>query len=304
MKVLVVGGTGHVGLHLVPKLLARGIQVTVLSSGRTRMPDDPVWERAQYVRHDYSCDSLPMEIKDVFFDTVIDMLGKEHTYRLFHTHAKHILVCGSTWMYGEPKVVPTPEQAQTIPCPFPSYARRFDHIRRDIRNAKREGIQFTAIMPPNICGPGKIPLEGMGGRSLAVHRAHAAGETVVLPEGAESLIGPCDADDIAELFVAAATNPKPASAEIVNVGSAYSLTATQFIRTIAEIYKAEIPIEYVPWEKYTTEVSTDIGAYWHFKAHTCPDIRKAARLLGYEPKYTPEQSLERAIRWMQTCAML
>ncbi|MFH1737544.1 MAG: NAD(P)-dependent oxidoreductase [bacterium] len=299
MKTLIIGGTGHVGCHMVPRLLAEGIGVSVLSSGRTPPPSDPVWRQVDYIEHDYRSGTLPAVIQENPPDTVIDMLGMGHTYDLFRQSTGRIIVCGSTWMYGEPKVIPTPEEAQTVPCPFEGYARRFERIHQDLKAAKDDGIQFTAIMPPNICGPGKIPLEGMGGRSLDVHRAHAAGEKLVLPEGAECLIGPCDAADIADLFVLAITNPQAAAGEIFNAGSAYALTASEFIRTIADIYKTTIPIVYVSWEKYITEVSTDMGAYWHFKAHMCPDIGKARAKLGYEPKFTPEQTMQRAIRWMR-----
>ena len=30
-----------------------------------------------------------------------------------------------------------------------------------------------------------------------------------------------------------------------------------------------------------------------------PDISKARKLLGYAPKYTPKQTLERAVNWMR-----
>jgi nucleoside-diphosphate-sugar epimerase len=36
----------------------------------------------------------------------------------------------------------------------------------------------------------------------------------------------------------------------------------------------------------------------------CPDISKAKNLLGYQPKYTPEQSLYRAVEWMKSNKML
>ena len=41
-----------------------------------------------------------------------------------------------------------------------------------------------------------------------------------------------------------------------------------------------------------------IGARWHFYAHMLPDIRKAKELLGYKPKYTPEEALRTAVEWM------
>lgn len=300
MKVLIIGGTGHVGQHLVCRLLSEGLEVAVLTTGSTPVPTGAPWDRVEHICHRFPTTTLPETLETAPPDCVIDMLGSHCTYELFRKQTRHIVVCGSLWMYGEPKVVPTPESARNLPCPFDSYTRRFAKMQTDMANALADEVRFTAIMPPNISGPGKIPLEGLGGRSVEVHRQHAAGKEVILPDGPDCLIGPCDADDIAQLFHLAVLNPEEAAGEIFNAGAAYALTATEFIHALAHIYETTIPIEYVPWETYTTTVSPDIGAYWHFKAHMCPDITKAARKLGYLPQHTPEESLARAVAWMRT----
>ena len=68
--------------------------------------------------------------------------------------------------------------------------------------------------------------------------------------------------------------------------------------SIAAENGVEIPIERVSWEKYTTEINPEIGAWWHFYAHMLPDITKAKEKLGYKPKYTPEEALRTAVQWM------
>ena len=61
---------------------------------------------------------------------------------------------------------------------------------------------------------------------------------------------------------------------------------------------------YVPWEEYEKKISPGIGWWWHFYAHMCPDISKARDLLGYEPMYTPEEALTRAVDWMRDNGLL
>ena len=153
-------------------------------------------------------------------------------------------------------------------------------------------------MPPNICGPGKIPLDCLGGRDIDLHRDHAKGKEVVLPDGPDPPIGPCDAEDIADCFVKAVLNRDKAAGEIFNVGSAYALTAIELVKAYSEIYNIEIPVKRVSWDEYITNISPGIGYWWHFKAHMCPDISKAKKLLSYKPKFTPEQTLRRAVDWM------
>jgi nucleoside-diphosphate-sugar epimerase len=158
---------------------------------------------------------------------------------------------------------------------------------------------FSAVMPPNICGPGKIPLDHTGDRDINAHKSLASGNTVYLPEGPEALIGPCDAEDLATLFMLVINKRENSASEIFNGGSDYSLTATEFVRAYGKIYNVEVPIEYISWEKFTSEVAIECGAWWHFYAHMQPDISKAKRLLGYNPKYTPEETMARAVAWMK-----
>ena len=304
MRVVVLGGTGHVGSFMVPKLVEAGAEVVVVGSGRTPLPTSKGWSKVKYV----SCNVQNVEdiekLKAETPDVVIDMPGSVwNVYKKLRSVSKHVIACGSLWMYGEPKVVPTPEQTQNE-CLFDGYIQRYSEILELIKIGHKDGVAFTAIMPPNISGPGKIPLECLGGRSLEVHKDHGRGKEVVLPEGADVLIGPCDAEDIADCFVKAVYNRDKSAYQIFNVGSEYSLTATQFVEVYSNIYNTNIPIKRVSWTEYIANISPDIGYWWHFKAHMCPDISKAKHLLDFHPRYTPEQSLERAVAWMKEQKML
>ena len=89
-----------------------------------------------------------------------------------------------------------------------------------------------------------------------------------------------------------------ADGEIFNVGSAYALTAPELVGTFGDIYGTKIPIDWVSYEKYTTESVPEFGANFHFLQHMCPDITKLRTKLGYDPVQTPESTLERAVKWM------
>lgn len=299
MKVLVIGGTGHIGQFLVPLLVEHGFQVSVLSRGNTQVQVGDAWKAVQFVEGDAGDPAFDPKRLHLDPEVVIEFPGHlGNVVSAFEGRGvRHFIACGSLWMYGKPTIVPTPEQFFS-PCRAESYARRFEELQSLFEQYRDCGPALTAIMPPNICGPGKVPLEAHGGRSLDVHRAHRAGEKVFLPDGPEALIGPCDAEDIAACFLLAANKPEQSRGQMFNVGSAYALTASQFVRAYADIYGSQIPIERIPWEQYTTEISPDWGAFAHFENHMCPDIRKAGEHLGYNPKYTPEQSMERAVRWM------
>ena len=273
MKVLVVGGTGHAGKFLCDILKQRGHEVVIASRGKTEVQSG----FRSIVCDSSNIDSMLSINED--FDSVAIFPGSAYTvYKALASRVNHIVACGSLWMFGYPTIVPTPE-IYFEDCWFSGYARRFNELNIMINEHK---CNVTAIMPPNFCGPGKIPLDGLGGRDVLVHKAHQRGELVYLPDGPECLISPCDAYDIAMLFALAIENPEKSKNQFFNVGAEGSITSTKFIENYSKIYGVNIPVEYVCWDKYVKEISPSQGHWWHFYAQMCPDISKAKNLLGFK----------------------
>ena len=300
MKTLVIGGTGHVGRFLVPLLEEAGVETVVVTRGVNPLPRIPKWGKVRAIAGDSSTAAglRPLLLAERP-DAVIDIPGTAGAVAAAcHGLAAHLVAVGSVWMFGEPCVVPTPELTQG-PCQFASYARRYAELRELLHNSSADGLAVTAIMPPNICGPGKIPLDCLGGRDLELHRGYSRGAEVVLPDGADALVGPCDAEDIAQCIRCAVLRRDQAAGQMFNVGSASALTWPEIVAAYAEIYGTALPIRRVSWSDYVAHISPGIGHWWHMKAHMCPDIGKARHLLGYQPRYTPRETLARAVDWMR-----
>jgi nucleoside-diphosphate-sugar epimerase len=301
VKVCIIGGTGHIGSFLVPQLVKDAHEVTVVTRGARPQATAAAWRKVTFVKSDYKRGEKAFfaGVADLGAEVVIDILGKDlpGLYEAVKPRARHLIACGSVWMLGPPRVVPTPPETQN-PCPFEWYATRWKELLATKERAKRDGLAFTAVLPPNICGPGKVPLEARGGRDVQVHLSHSRGEPVYLPENCNTLIAPSDASDVAKVFTLAALNRDAASDEIFNACAPYALTAPRFIEAYGEIYGTRIPIEYVSGEKFYGEILPDEGANYHFRAHMAPDISKTRAKLGYEPEFTSEESMSRAVAWM------
>jgi len=303
MRVMVIGGTGHIGGFLVPKLVELGHEVIVATRGRRPAPAGLAWDKVQLL-------TLPRPgaaevLAEHRPEVLIDIVQAQATalYEALRPTVRQVIWCGSLWMLGPPAVVPTPE-VRFGAALVPDYQRRMDELEQLQRRARDDGLAFTAILPPNIAGPGKAPLELRGGRDVEVHKSHARGEPVTLPAGCNTLIGPCDAEDVAQGFWRAVENRDAAAGQFFNVGSTHALTAQQLVEVYSDIYGVHIPIEYVPFEKFMGEVMPDPGASNHFVHHMCPDISKARSKLGYEPRYTPAETLARAVEWMRRQGLL
>ncbi|MGB9677244.1 MAG: NAD-dependent epimerase/dehydratase family protein, partial [Candidatus Ratteibacteria bacterium] len=217
MKICIIGGTGHIGENLVRMLIKENFKLFILTRGIKPLPDN---NKIKFFKKNYDSDidewkSIFNEIKP---DVIVDILGTyaPYVYETGKIFCKHFILCGSIWMYGEPKIVPTPEETQSL-CIFSGYAKRYNEMQKIKNQAKKDGINFTAIMPPNICGPGKIPLDCYGKRSIENHKRHKTGEPVPLPEPGQTLIGPCDAEDVAKGFFLSIMQPLNSTYEIFNV---------------------------------------------------------------------------------------
>jgi nucleoside-diphosphate-sugar epimerase len=166
MNILIIGGSGHIGGFLTDLLVEDGHEVVVMASGRT--PPRNGTELIAMLYPDALKDgSFQALLRQRQFDGVVDILQGDiaGVYSACAANeVSHLVACGSLWMFGRPKTVPTPEAAQTE-CPFEDYQQRFQEMRNVLERSKTNPCAFSAIMPPNICGPGKIPLDGHGGRS-------------------------------------------------------------------------------------------------------------------------------------------
>ncbi len=74
MRVCVIGGTGHIGKHLTPMLVEAGYDVTVLSSGRTPVPDESIWASVRKVQLVHESDGWTDVIRDLQPEVIVDIL--------------------------------------------------------------------------------------------------------------------------------------------------------------------------------------------------------------------------------------
>src|SRR4051794_11162626 len=105
MRVMVIGGSGHIGTYLVPRLVEAGHDVIEISRG-SREPYQPhkAWQQVQKVKIDRATAEAngdwDQQLRDLKPDVVIDLICfTEESARLLvealRGQVQHLLHCGT-----------------------------------------------------------------------------------------------------------------------------------------------------------------------------------------------------------------
>ncbi len=128
MRILIIGGTGHVGTFLTRKLLSQGHEVYIGTRGKHGLREGGCFEGARFITCDAGDKDSLEALKAYQFDTVVDFPGTAyHIWQVLGNTISHLVACGSLWMFGYPHKIPTPEMTQEE-CPFEGYKLRYEQI--------------------------------------------------------------------------------------------------------------------------------------------------------------------------------
>lgn len=310
MKIVIIGGTGHVGTYLVPRLVEAGYEVINVSR-RQRAPYQPnaAWDRVEQVSIDREAaereGSFGRQIRSLEPDAVIDMICFEpesarQLVEALKGQVRHFLHCGTIWVHGYSVQVPTRETQPRHP--FGEYGINKAAIEDYLLDeARRNGFPATILHPGHIVGPGWAPLNPAGHFNPAVFDTLASGEELALPNFGLETVHHVHADDVAQAFMQALANWSNAVGEAFHVVSPAALTLRGYAEAMADWFGQPANLRFLPWEEWRTTVSEDDAlATWDHIAHSpnC-SIAKAQRLLGYQPRYTSLQAVKEAVAWLR-----
>lgn len=309
MRVVVIGGSGHIGTYLSPRLVEAGHEVICVSRGR-REPyrAHDAWRRIVPIAIDRAVEEangrFGEEIAELRADTVIDLtcytLGSaQQLVDALRGRVEHFLHCGTIWVHGHSVQVPTTEDAPREP--FGDYGCRKAAIEAYLlQEARDAGFPATVLHPGHLVGPGWPPLNPAGNFSPQVFSDLAAGNEVLLPNLGMETVHHVHADDVAQAFVQAVARRSAAIGESFHVVSRSALTLRGYAECMAAWFGREAALRYLPWEEWRRAFpEKDAAATWDHIAHSpnC-SIEKARTLLGYEPGYSSLEAVQESVRWM------
>ena len=309
MRIVVIGGSGHVGSFLVPRLVRAGHEVINLTRGASApYVDDEAWSQVEQIQVDRAAEdaagTFGQRVAALEADVVVDMIcfTPESAVALVEAlrgHSGHLVHCGTIWRYGVSIKQPMRED-DTSP-PFGDYGSQKAAIAELLAAETRSGgLVTTVLQPGHISGPGWPPIGPLGNLDPDIWYALSAGQEIAVPGLGAELMHHVHADDVAQVFQLAIEQPDAASGESFNVVAPSALTVRGFLEIAASWFGQTAPIRSVSWAEFrsgTTAAYAD-SSWQHLSRSQYASIEKARTVLGYSPAFEPEAAALDGIRWL------
>jgi nucleoside-diphosphate-sugar epimerase len=308
VRVVVIGGTGHIGSYLVPRLVRAGHEVIVVARGeREPYHHDAAWQRARRLRVDREAEDTAgmfgKRIAELDADAVVDLVcfsldSARHLAEALRGRTGLLLHCGTIWVHGPLAQVPVTEDAPREP--FGAYGIAKSEIETYLlAEARRGGTPATVLHAGHIVGPGWAPCTPAGHFDLDLFGAIARGEEVTLPNFGLETLHHVHADDVAQGFERALNRRSAAVGEGFHVTSPQALTVRGYAEAVAGWFGVEPRLRFESFETWSRDLDPAIAqTSWEHLAHS-PNmsIDKARSLLGYAPRYSSLQAVRESLAW-------
>jgi len=301
MRVVVIGGTGHIGSWLAPMLVRAGHDTVVISRGSRRpYTDDPAWRDVEMV----TCDREAAEQDGEFGALVARLRPDAVTDLTCFTPAQarqlvealdgqHVVHTGSVWSYGPSALVPTTEDAPKRP--YGEYG--VNKLAVEELLMRQDRVRATVVHPGHISGPGWLPIGPAGNLDPAVIHALRTDGSCLLPDRGGETIHHVHAEDVAALHQACLEQPDAAVGQSFNSLCTEALTLRGYAELVARHFGHEPKLELVPWVEFAARVGPEQAdtTLDHIGRAPMFSMQKARDVLGFVPRHSVTDTVLEAI---------
>ena len=310
MRITVIGGTGHIGTYLIPRLVRTGHDLVSISRG-TREPyhEAAEWDAVEALAVDREAAERRGEFGELVSgtepDVIVDLIcydrpSAEALVEAVRGDIQHLIHCGTLWVHGPGGAVPTVEDEPRTRTPPYEYGQQKLAIERYLLDeARRNSLPATVLHPGHITGPGWAPVNPVGNSDPSVFTRLARGDTVALPNFGLETVHHVHADDVAQAFQRTIEHWSAAIGECFHVASPRALTLRGYAEAVARWFGREATLAYQPWDEWKAQAEYDddtiTSTEKHVRRGTNASIEKARTQLGYVPRYTSLQAVRESV---------
>lgn len=309
-RALVTGGAGFIGSHVSDLLLANGFEVTVIdnlvSGNRDQVPRTATFhemditdERASRLVQESAFDvichlaaqiDVRKSVADPAYDSRVNIGGTLNLLEAVRQSGKRStrFVFSSTGgaVYGDLVAPPTSEEAPKDPqSPYGTAKLSVEYYMGYY--ARVHGLETVALRYSNVYGPRQDPHGEAGVVAIFCNRLLDGTPLTIFGDGKQTrdyvYVG-----DVARANLLAATRPLPAigalDARAFNVGTSVETDVVELARVLREIAGADVEAKHAP-ERPGEQKRSAV------------DVRKAQRVLGWQPKMSLRDGLTETYRY-------
>jgi UDP-glucose 4-epimerase len=301
-KILVTGGAGFIGSHIVDAYVAAGHEVVVvdnLSSGqRGHVPArvkfvqmdirDPALrsmleqERPEIVNHHAAQSSVAVSVNDPRLDADVNILGTLNLLMLCVEFGTKRVIFASTGgaIYGEPDRIPVDETHPARPISPYGISKLVGEIY--LQYFASRGLEWAVLRYSNVYGPRQDPHGEAGVVAIFAQAILAGRAPTIFGDGRQTR-------DFVYVGDVAAANLRALDAptgQIANIGTGIETTVNDLFAKLADL------CEFRGKPAYAPPRPGDVR-------HIALDVTRAKTWLKWGPQVSLDEGLSRTVKWFR-----
>jgi UDP-glucose 4-epimerase len=312
--VLVTGGAGFIGSHIVDLLIRCGFKAIVFDNENTGKRSQ-VHPEAIFIHGDVRDENTLAQvfrqnkidavfhiagqasIRQSFMDPTADLnvntTGTIHILKQCMVHRiTRLLFASSMTIYGTPGIIPTPETV--IPAPISYYAvtkyaaERYVHITADRKDLDFQ-FRVTSFRMFNVYGPRQSLTNAYQGVFAIFVGNVLRNEPINIHSDGEQSRDFVHVSDVARAWVDAIDNPATYG-QVMNLGTGTPTSVNTLCDLVLESFnlaRDNYPIHYHPAQPGDIRVSA-------------ANVTRARELLGWTPQIPFEEGMHETITWARS----
>jgi len=307
MKVLVTGGAGFIGSHIVDSLVERGYDVVVvdnLVTGKKKNVNPEanfyklditspklieifVREQPDFVFHQAAQVNVRSSMKDPLYDAKINIIGSLNVLECCKKFKIKKIIYASSGgaVYGEPEYLPCDEKHPVKPISNYGVSK---HVVEHYcyLYSMLYGVKFVSLRYSNVYGPRQDPMGEAGVISIFIDRLLKGKRPIINGDGKQTRDF-VFIEDVVNANLLALEKDIETNFPVFNISCNRELSINRLYQILRKLLNSDIDVVHGP------EIKGEVKRIYL-------DNSLAKKILGWRPKYDIEKGLKKTIGFFKT----
>lgn len=304
MKILVTGGAGFIGSHIVDALIAHSYCVCIidnLSTGKKKNlnPKAKFYkidirdkklesifkkEKPDFVCHEAAHIDLRASVRDPIFDAHNNIIGSLNVLQNCVKYKIKKIIFASTGgaLYGDAKIIPTSETYPASPVsPYGVAKLSVEYYLHYY--FKMFGLPYVALRYANVYGPRQDAHHEAGVVAIFTERMLSGRQPIIFGTGKQTR----DYVFVSDVVMANILALRSKKIGFYNVGTGVETSVNQLFRKLAKITGAKVK------EVHSLAAPGE-------QKRSCLSFAKIHHELGWKPTVSLDEGLQKTVEWFKT----